>query len=74
MGLTDNKDKICVWYYRPATTPDNHFAYSSCGGMKFLSKLIGLKQEVGVADSSYNNRICPQCGRTIEMSYKNLGG
>lgn len=63
---------ICKWFYRPAVHEGDHFAIASCDhGSKYLSKIIGEPQEIGVADF-YNGKQCPSCGRAIRMDYRDL--
>lgn len=62
----------CKWFYRPGVNKGDHFAITSCDrGSKYLSKLIGEPQVYGVADW-YNGKMCPVCGKAIEMDYRVL--
>lgn len=58
----------CTWWYR-AGTNDTHFAIATCDKKaKYLSKIPKSTQHIRVADF-YNDRICPVCGKIIEMKY-----
>ena len=59
----------CRWIYRPGTN-GSHFARICNGQFNYLSKIISDKEQyVGVADT-YNNRLCPVCGKPIKMDYR----
>lgn len=59
--------KKCVWHYRPGTN-DTHWAITSCNNTVYLSKVPSCKPYEGVADW-YIGRICPKCGKQIEIMY-----
>ena len=62
-----NKEK-CRWVYRPGTN-NSHWANTKCkGGFNYLSRLKNSEPYAGVADY-YNNKLCPICGKPIEMDY-----
>jgi hypothetical protein len=62
-----SKEK-CRWVYRPGTN-NSHWANTKCkGGFNYLSRLKNSEPYAGVADY-YNNKLCPICGKPIEMDY-----
>lgn len=62
----------CIWIYRPGTN-GLHLAISSCDHkIKYLSKITeNVPQSENCADE-YNNRLCPTCGKVIQLDYSIL--
>ena len=70
--MKDDSSEICKWFYRPAIQEGEHFAVASCDHIsKYLSRIIGEPQEIGVADY-YNGKLCPSCGKKIKIDYRDL--
>lgn len=67
----DRSRDVCLWTYRPGTS-GSHWAYAECNkGFNPLTKLPDSEPYIGVADF-YNGKLCPCCGKTIEINYDNL--
>lgn len=58
----------CRWVYRPGTN-DSHWARRNCDKDYVpLTKIVKKEPCIGIADY-YNGRLCPRCGRIIQVDY-----